>query len=102
MNPSTIPSWLRGTYLISFVLNGVFGLSGLFAARMVGNLAGHPVKEGDLNVLLGSVAFAFAIGSWFARRATRWEQISLATLVIALFTLVAGVAGVLIFLVPTL
>jgi hypothetical protein len=97
---SNIPQGLRTTYLAQFVFMLIFGLAGTFAASYVGNLAGHPVHDGDVNMGLGITALAFAIGSWYAYRATRWEQISLFSAVCAFNGLVGGALNIFAYFVP--
>lgn len=97
-----IPKGLRTTYLINFIFASVFGLAGTFAAKLVGNIAGHPVHDADVNVLMGLAALTLAIGSWFALRATRWEQISVLTLMQCYFGLAGGIGGLLAYFAPGL
>ncbi len=98
----TIPQGLRWAYLVSFVVALVFGVAGVFAPRLVGDLAGHPVRDIDVNMGLGSAALAFAAGSYYGLRATRWEQVSLVTFVLVVFDLVGGVGGFLTYIMPGL
>jgi hypothetical protein len=97
---ATIPKGLRNTYLAQFIFTLVFGIAGTFAASFVGNLAGHPVHDGDVNMGLGVTTLALALGSWFAFKATRWEQISLFTAVCAFNGLVGGVLNLFAYFVP--
>jgi hypothetical protein len=93
---------LRNTYLAQFVFTLIFGLAGTFAAGFVGDLAGHPVHDGDVNMGLGITTLALALGSSFAYRATRWDQISIFTAVCAFNGLVGGVLNVIIHFAPGL
>ncbi len=97
-----IPQGLRITYLIHFVWELIFGVAGTLAAKLVGDIAGHPVTDVDINMLLGVAALTFAIGSYFAYRATRWDQISILTAMEIFFNLVGGIGGVIVFFVPSL
>lgn len=99
---TTIPQGLRTTYLIHFVWELIFGLAGTLAAKLVGDIAGHPVTDVDVNMLLGVAALTFAMGSWFAYRAARWDQISILTAMEVFFNLVAGLGGVIAFFAPSL
>ena len=99
---TTIPQGLRVTYLVHFVWEVIFGLAGTFAAKLVGDIAGHPVTDVDVNMLLGVAALTFAIGSWYAYRAKSWEQISILTAMELFFNLVGGIGGVVAFFVPSL
>ena len=99
---SAIPQGLRTTYLIHFVWELIFGLAGTLAAKFVGDLASHPVHDPDVNALLGVAALALALGSWFAYRAPKWEQISILTAVECFFNLVGGIAGVVAYFVPSI
>ena len=99
---SEIPRGLRITYLIYFIYALVFGLAGTFAAKLVGDIAGHPVHDVDVNALMGVASLTFALGAWFALRATRWEQISVLTAMLCFFCAVAGVGGLLAYFVPGL
>lgn len=97
-----IPNGLRTTYLIHFIWEAIFGLAGTLAAKLVGDIAGHPVRDADVNMLLGVAALTFALASWFAYRASTWEQISILTAAECFFNLVGGIGGILAFFAPTL
>lgn len=99
---TTIPQGLRTTYLGHFVFALIFGLAGTLAARMVGDIAGHPVRDVDVNMLMGVASLTFALGSWFAYRAARWEQISIVTAMEMFFNLVGGIGGILAYFVPSI
>lgn len=91
---SQIPSGLRTTYLVHFIWEAIFGLAGTLAAKSVGQIAGHPVTDVDVNMLLGVAALTFALASWFAFRARNWEQISILTAAESFFNVVGGVGGI--------
>jgi len=97
-----IPNGLRTTYLIHFIWELIFGLAGTLAAKLVGDIAGYPVTDPVLSGLLGLAALTFALASWFAYRAARWEQISILTAAECFFNLVGGIFGIIAFLVPSL
>lgn len=42
---SDIPRGLRTLYLVHFVFVLIFGLAGTVAAKFVGDVAGHPVRD---------------------------------------------------------
>jgi preprotein translocase subunit SecY len=98
----TIPQSLRITYLIYFVIALIFGLAGTFAAKFVGDLAEHPVRDADVNGLLGVASLTFALGAWYAYRAARWEEVSLVTAMLAFFTGVGGIGGLIAYFFPSL
>lgn len=97
-----ISQGLRVTYLINFIVALIFGLAGTFAAKFVGDIAGHPVHDPDVNGLLGVAALTFAIGSWYAYRASSWEDIRLVTAMVAFFNLFGGVLGIAAYFFPSL
>ncbi len=97
-----IPNGLRTIYLIHFIWEAIFGLAGTLAAKWVGQIAGHPVTDVDVNMLLGVAALTFALASWFAYRASRWEQISILTAAECFFNLIGGLGGLLFFFAPSL
>jgi hypothetical protein len=97
-----IPQGLRITYLASFVFTLIFGLAGTFAAKLVGDIAGHPVRDVDVNVMLGVASLAFALGSWLAYRATTWEQISILTTMLTFCNLFGGVFGIIGYFSPSI
>src|SRR5215510_7121179 len=97
-----IPNGLRTTYLIHFIWELIFGLAGTLAAKLVGNIAGYPVTDPVLSGLLGLAALTFALASWFAYRAARWEQISILTAAECFFNLVGGVFCGIAFFIPSL
>lgn len=92
-----IPNGLRTTYLIHFIWELIFGIAGTLAAKLVGQIAGHTVRDLDVNMLLGVAALTFALASWFAYRAARWEQISILTAVESFFNLIGGLGGIFYF-----
>jgi hypothetical protein len=99
---SDIPQGLRTVYLVHFVFALIFGLAGTLVPKLVGDVAGHPVHDVDVNMLLGVASLAFAVGSWFAYRAAHWEQISILTSVECVFNLLGGIGGVIVFFIPSL
>jgi hypothetical protein len=99
---NSIPQGLRTTYLIHFIWELIFGLAGTLAAKTVGEIAGHPVRDVDVNALLGVAALTFALGSWYAYRAMSWEQISILTVMECFFNLIGGIGGVIAYLAPSL
>ncbi len=96
-----IPNGLRTIYLIHFIWELIFGLAGTLAAKLVGDIAGYPVTDPVLSGLLGLAALAFALASWFAYRATSWEQISILTAAESFFNLVGGIGGVILSFTPS-
>lgn len=99
---SQIPNGLRTTYLIHFIWEAIFGIAGTLAAKLVGQIAGHPVTDVDVNMLLGVAALTFALASWFAYRAKSWEQISILTAAESFFNVVGGIGGIIAFFAPSL
>lgn len=97
-----IPNGLRTTYLIHFIWEAIFGLAGTLAAKLVGQIAGHPVTDVDVNMLLGVAALTFALASWFAYRAKSWEQIGILTAAECFFNLVGGLGGIVAYFAPAL
>jgi len=97
-----IPNGLGTTYLIHFIWELIFGLAGTLAAKLVGDIAGYPVTDPVLSSLLGLAALTFALASWFAYRASRWEQISILTAAECFFNLVGGVFGIIVFFIPSI
>jgi hypothetical protein len=97
-----IPRGLRYIYLATFVFALIFGIAGTFAARLVGDIAGHPVRDMDVNVLMGVAALAFATGSWMAFRSVRWEQVSILTAMLAFGNLFGGLGGMVAYFFPGL
>lgn len=97
-----IANGLRTTYLIHFIWELIFGLAGTLAATLVGNIAGYPVTDPVLSMLLGLAVLAFALASWFAYRAKSWEQISILTAAECFFNLVGGIGGVIAYFMPAL
>src|SRR4029079_8306636 len=93
---------LRTTYLVHFVWELIFGLAGTLAAKLVGDIAGHAVRDVDVNMLLGVSALTFALGSWFAYRASHWDQISILTAMEIFFNLVGGIGGIIVYFVPSI
>jgi hypothetical protein len=97
-----IPQGLRVTYRIYFIYALVLGLAGVFAPRLVGDIAGHPVRDIDVNMMLGATGLTFALGAWYATRAVRWDQISILTAMQAFLGLASGIAGIVVYFVPGL
>ncbi|HZQ10846.1 MAG TPA: hypothetical protein VFD70_29995 [Anaerolineae bacterium] len=95
-----IPQGLRTVYVINFIFTLIFGLAGTFAAGLVGSIANHPVRDIDVNYGLGAVTLGLALGSWFAYRAKRWDQISILTFIGAFANVLGGVGSLLLYFVP--
>jgi hypothetical protein len=97
-----IPQGLRVAYLANFIFALIFGLAGTFAAKLVGDLANHPVRDVDVNAMLGVASLAFALGSWLAYKATTWEQIGILTAMLAFSNLFGGITGAIAFFFPSI
>jgi hypothetical protein len=97
---SEIPQGLRTVYLVYFVVTLIFGLAGTFAAKLVGDIANHPVNDLDVNYGLGAITLGLALGAWFAYRAANWEQIAILTFIVAVGNLLGGLGSLLIYFVP--
>lgn len=97
-----IPRGLRIAFLIHAIFTLIFGIAGTFAAKLVGDIANHPVRDVDVNAMLGVVSLALAIGSFMAYRASGWEQINIMTVMITFSNLFGGVTGLIAYFFPSM
>ncbi len=97
-----IPQGLRIAFLSYSIFTLIFGLAGTFAAKLVGDVAGHQVRDADVNSMLGVVSLALAIGSWLAYRASSWEQIRILTIMVTFNNLFGGIGGMIAFFFPSI
>jgi hypothetical protein len=100
MKGNAIPQGLRTTYLIAGIIQLILGLAGTFAAKLVGDIAGHQVHDFDVNFGLGVTTLGLAIAAFFAYRATRWHQITLLTFVNAFVGFVGGIGSLILYFAP--
>jgi hypothetical protein len=70
-----ISSGLKTTFLIHFVVAGIFGLVLLLVPRMWGNLAGLEIVKTAIYRLVGAALLGFAASSWLAYKETVWERV---------------------------
>lgn len=97
-----IPHGLRIAFLAYFVFTLIFGIAGTFAAKFVGDLANHPVRDVDVNAMLGVVSLTLAIGSLLAYRASTMEQINILTIMVIFNNLFGGITGIFAYFFPSI
>jgi hypothetical protein len=66
-----ISSGLKTTFLIHFVVAGIFGL----VLLLWGNLAGLEIVKTAIYRLVGAALLGFAASSWLAYKETVWERV---------------------------
>ena len=76
MNKQVSPG-LRITFLLHFIAGAIFGLIYLLIPEAWGNLVHWPVKDVAFVRLVGAAVLGYATGSWFAYKATAWEQVKI-------------------------
>jgi len=75
-----IPYGLKITFLVHFVVAGVFGFVFLLIPQMFSGMMGAPISDPHhVNTfrLVGAALIAFAASSWFAYRETVWERVKI-------------------------
>jgi len=72
-----IPYGLKITFLVHFVVAGIFGLVFLLIPEMFGGMMGAPINEPSTFRLVGAALVAFAASSWFAYRETVWDRVKI-------------------------
>ena len=98
-----LSSGLRLTFLIHFIVGAITGLVFLLIPEVWGNLVNWPMPEPATYRLIGAAILGYTAGSWFAYRATAWNQVRivvqmeivwtiLGTLVLVWALLFAGLA----------
>ncbi len=97
-----IPRGLRIAFMIHAIFTLVFGLAGTFAAKLVGDIANHPVRDVDVNAMLGVVSLALALGSYLAYRASTWDQVNILTIMITFSNLFGGLTGIIAYFFPSI
>ncbi|HLE29917.1 MAG TPA: hypothetical protein VI793_17455 [Anaerolineales bacterium] len=68
---------LKTTFLVHFIVGGIFGLIYLLIPEAWGNLVAWPVKEPAIYRLIGAALLGFAASSWLAYRETAWEKVKI-------------------------
>lgn len=75
-----IPSGLRTTFLVHFVVALVFGLIYLLIPGVWGTLINWPIQEPAVYRMLGAAMLGFGTSSWLAYRETAWERVKIVIL----------------------
>jgi hypothetical protein len=68
---------LKITFLVHLVVGLFFGLIHLLVPAWWGNLISWPMPDPDIWRTLGAATLGFTASSWFAYRATKWEQVKI-------------------------
>ena len=89
-----ISSGLKTTFLIHFVVAGIFGLVLLLVPRMWGNLAGLEIVKTAIYRLVGTALLGFAASSWLAYKETVWERVR----IVAQMEIIGSALGALVIL----
>ena len=72
-----IPSGLKTTFLVHFIVALIFGLILLLIPEAWGNLIGWPIKEPAIYRLVGAAILGFGASSWWAYKETAWEKVKI-------------------------
>ena len=82
-----IPSILKYTFLIHFILSIIFGFVFFLIPEIYSDAAGWPFNDPAATRGLGSAFIGFAITSLFGYRAASWEEVKIVVLGEIVFTL---------------
>jgi len=72
-----IPSGLKTTFLVHFIVALIVGLIYLLIPDVQGNLVGWPIKEPTVYRLIGAAILGFGTSSWLAYKETAWEKVKI-------------------------
>jgi hypothetical protein len=72
-----ISKGLKTTFLIHFILGGIFGLIYLLIPELWGKLINWTVQEPVMHRMIGAALLGYAFSSWFAYKQTAWETVQI-------------------------
>lgn len=72
-----IPYGLKITFLVHFVVAGIFGAGFLLIPEMLTGMLGARAMEPTTFRLVGAAMLAFAASSWLAYRQPVWERVKI-------------------------
>jgi uncharacterized protein YjeT (DUF2065 family) len=72
-----IPSGLKTTFLVHFIVALIFGLIYLLIPEVWGNLIKWPTQEPAVYRLVGAAILGFGTSSWLAYKETAWEKVKI-------------------------
>lgn len=75
MTDQRIPSGLKITFLIHFIITGIVGIQHVVAPRWWTDLAGMEIIITVTWRVIGAAVISFAVSSWLAYKAIFWEQV---------------------------
>ena len=82
-------SGLKTTFLVHVIVGAIFGLIYLLIPEVFGNLINWPVKDIYFTRLVGAAILAFTATSWFAYKATTWDQVRITVQMEIIWTILA-------------
>lgn len=94
MNDQRIPSGLKTTFLIHFIVAGLVGLQHVFVPRWWTDLVGMDITITVTWRVIGAAVLALAVSSWLAYNEDVWEQVR----IVVILEIVWSVLGALVIM----
>ena len=82
---------LKYTFLVHFVVAGIFGLVFLLIPEIFGGMMGEVITDSTTYRQVGGALIAFAASSWFAWREKAWERVKIVVQMEIVWTILGAV-----------
>ena len=84
-----IPSGLKTTFLVHFIVALVFGLLFLLVPQVWATMGGYQITEPTMYRLVGAAILAFGASSWLGYRETAYERVKIVVATEIVWTVLA-------------